>query len=361
MFIGAEKKYPIGIDISDHSFKLVELKKRRGKIGFQALGKVDLPPGVISKGEIQDEKRAVNFLHSLVNKPKFGRVESKYVVASLPEMKTFVKLLKINSAAEDVPEAVEAEAEKHIPFLADEVYMDWQEIGKDGKENKKLVLAGVSPKNTINQYFNLFYSAGLSVESLEVEPVAIVRSILKEENPNLKNAMGKNYIIVDLGYNHTTIIVYSKNTILFTSNVPFSGKEITEDIASKLDIKNSEAEKKKRKMGSKSKNYKKIKKVIDTKMEELDKRLGRVIEFYQESFSNRGHIDSLILIGGGAGLNGFRKGLSSLPASTEVVRGNPFMHLDIDKKSKEKIKDINKASFATSVGLGLSGVFKKEL
>lgn len=355
----SRKNYPLGIDISDFSFKLVELNKNGNNIGLQSFNRVNLPMGVIKEGDIKDEKRAVNFLQTLVSKPEFGHVSSNRVVACLPEAKTFIKLIEISSSFNNLTEAVEAETEKHIPFSTEEVYMDWQEIEKKG--DKTLVLVGVSPKKSVDQYYNLFSQADLSVEALEIEPVAIVRSLLKEEAPSFKSTLGKNYIVIDLGHVHTTIIVYSRDTILFTSSVSFSGEEVTRLISEKLKIKEIEANKKKEKLSSQSKDYKKIKSLLEDKFKTLDQKLGQVLEFYYENFSDRGSLESVFLVGGGSHLAGLKKSFSSLPASVEIKEGDPLIHLNLDKRTKAFLKNKDKASYTTAFGLALCGIFRKEL
>jgi len=353
-----QKNNPLGIDISEHSLKLVQLNQSGDKVGLEAISRVDLPAGVIEEGEILDEKRAVNFLHSLVNKPSRGKISSHRVAACLPESKTFVKLLEISSTTGNLSEAVEMEIEKHIPFSASEVYMDWQQIEK--KKNNSLVLVGVSPQKNVDQYYNLFTQANLSVEALEIEPIAITRSLLKEEAPNFKNTLGKNYIIIDLGYAHTTIIFYSRNTILFTSNVPLSGMDITKLISEKLKISEKKASEKKKKLSSGDKDYKKIKGLLEEKYKILDQKLSRALEFYYEQFSERGAMESVLLVGGGTHLPGIKKSFTCLPDSVEIKEGDPLIHLEKDKKIKQVFKDRDKMSYVTSLGLSLSGIFKKE-
>ena len=355
----AQKNCPLGIDISEHSLKLVQLNQSGSKIGLQALSRVDLPSGVIEEGEIVDEKRAINFLHSLVNKPGWGKINSHRVAACLPETKTFVKLIEIAAVSGNLSEAVEAEIEKHIPFSASEVYMDWQKIEK--KKNNYLVLVGVSPQKNVDQYYNLFTQANLSVEALEIEPITIVRSLLKEEAPDFKNTLGKNYIIIDLGYAHTTIIFYSRNTLLFTSNVPLSGMDITKLISEKLKIPEKKASEKKKKLSSGDKDYKKVKSLLEEKYQVLDQKLSRALEFYYEEFSDRGAVESVLLVGGGSHLPGIKKSFTCLPDSVEIKEGDPLIHLQKDKKIKQVFKDRDKMSYVTSLGLALSGIFKKEL
>ncbi|MFH1822559.1 MAG: pilus assembly protein PilM, partial [Patescibacteria group bacterium] len=214
IFFSGKSIYPIGLDISDLSLKLVQFNKIGNKIIFQALSKYNLPEGFISDGEIKNQVGVIKAIKNLINKPKFGKVSSNNVVACLPETKTFVKLIKIDKTPNSIADIIETEIGKHVPMLVDDIFYDWQVI--EEKNDSQLILIGAAPKNIINQYTNLFDQANLSIEALEIEPAAICRSLLKEESINYKGPFEKNYAIIDIGATRTSLTLYSKNTILFT-------------------------------------------------------------------------------------------------------------------------------------------------
>jgi len=77
MLLANNSTYPVGLDISDLSIKLVQLNKIRDKIKIQALGKLTLPLGVITNGVINDRAELIkaikNHRGSRLRQGKLGR------------------------------------------------------------------------------------------------------------------------------------------------------------------------------------------------------------------------------------------------------------------------------------------------
>ncbi|MDO8260499.1 MAG: pilus assembly protein PilM, partial [Candidatus Magasanikbacteria bacterium] len=241
MILGKKSKFPIGLDISDLSLKLIQLKQKHGKIKIQALGRQVLPKGVIENGEIINEEELLKAINKIITKPKYGTVSSDEVIACLPETKTFIKTIRIDDNPNKISDIVEHEIEKHIPFSIDEMYYDWQTIKKS--ENYSLVLVGAAPKKIVDQYTQLLNNAKLSIRALEIEPISICRCVLPEESTKFDRKISKNYAILDIGAKRTSIIIYANNTVITSISLPISGEETTEKIAKTLEISHDQAEK----------------------------------------------------------------------------------------------------------------------
>jgi len=380
MFFSKSSIYPIGLDISDLSLKLVQLDKTGNRIKIQALGKISVPEGLIVGGEIKDQDQVVDIIKKLINKPKYGKVSSDTVSACLPETKTFVKLIEIDKTPNNLADIIETEIEKHVPMLAEEMYYDWQVIEDRG--DVQLVLIGAAPKKIVNQYTELLDKARLSVEALEIEPIALCRSLLQEELPNFKGAFDKNHAIIDIGATRTSLIVYAKNTILFTVSVPISGNKITENIAASLEISKEQAEKAKIICGLKEDEAGGIiSKVLAGTINDLNDKIREVLEFHDNHFPQYGKISRITICGGGANIKGIDK-IISKATSIETVRGDALANLgeakekflqllsetysldsDFSKNGKNgeknnlSITQDSSLTFATAIGLALRGVF----
>ena len=59
--------YPIGLDISDLSIKLVQLKKVGTKIKIQAWGKISLPLGLLENGDIKNKPELAKAIKKLIH------------------------------------------------------------------------------------------------------------------------------------------------------------------------------------------------------------------------------------------------------------------------------------------------------
>lgn len=373
---------PIGLDISDLSLKLVQLNKSGDKIRIQALGKADLPAGYFDNGEIKNKEGIVKAIRTLVANPKFGKVSSDEVVACLPETKTFVKLIEAEKTPDNMPANIEIEIGKHVPMPLEEIYYDWQVISE--LPGRQLILVGAAPKSIVNQYTDLIYEAKLSPVALEIEPVAIARSLLAEEHYKFKGEKNKNYGIIDIGAKRTSMTVYSKNSILFSLSMPISGEEITKDIATALDIEIEQAEKAKIICGlDEEKARGIIKKILAGMIGELIEKINEAIGFYDSHWHERGPLDKIILCGGGANVKNLDKIIGEA-IKIETKIGDPLVNLggarkkfatileethslNINLSKKEKKEEIlsitqdTSAAFTTAIGMALRGIFIEEL
>ena len=371
MFITKKSKYPIGLDISDTSLKIVQLKKNKNKLAIQALGRVDLPVDTMLNGEIKNKKNFVNALTKLLNKPRFGSLTTNEVSACLPDAKTFIKLISIEKSPNEITDVIETEMQKHIPLSLKDMYYDWQII-EETRENA-WVLVGAAPKKIVDLYINTLKSVNLSPVAMEIESVAICRALLREEMPKYEGQKN-NYCIIDIGASRTGIIIYRQNTIVISLSIPISGQAITDKIASSLEITKEQAEKAKIICGfDKSKAHGIINNLLSEMAKKLINRIKQTLEFYEDHYPNQGNIEKIILCGGGANI----KNLDNLieeALKIPVENGDIFVNLqEKDKKIKDNLKEThylkkdkkiktNKSltkeqktnlSYATAIGLAL--------
>lgn len=377
--LSSNSQYPIGLDISDSSLKLVQLNKRRNIFKIQAIGKMDFPEKLLNKGEVINKENLIKAIKTITEKPQYGKVSSNEAIVCLPESKTFIKLIKIEKTPNAIENIIEAEIEKHVPMAIGDVYYDWQVISST--RHHQLVLTGVAPKKTINQYTKIMEEAGLSVVAFEIESIAICRSLLAEERKKFKGE-AKNYLILDIGATRTGLTAYSKNTILFTINIPISGNEITSRIAESLKIETVQAEKAKLICGlDEEKAQGVVKDILSGVIEDLAAKINEAMNFYDSHFPDRGPINQIILGGGGANIKKLNKIITD-KLNINTVIGDPFMNLDGAKddftkilnsirhaetvkkyKEKDKPSSLNndfKTTFSTAIGLSLRSLFLEE-
>jgi len=300
MLFSSNKKFPIGINMSDTGIKIVQLKKARDNIKVQALGKIDLEKGLISKGRIIKKSEILGAINKLFAKPDFGSVNNNEIVASLPEENTFIKLIKIEKTPNQIADVIEGEIEKHFPVSLKEIYYDWQKIKES--DHSCDILIGAAPKLIVNQYIDLFSDAKLSVQAFEIESAAICRSLLAEELKK-SNKFNKNYCIIDIGASRASIIIYTQGTIATTMGLPVSSEQITEKIAKALEIKKDQAEKAKIICGlDKGQAHGIVNDILSDMINSLIKKIKEVLNFYNDNYSEHGAIDEILLCGGGANI-----------------------------------------------------------
>ena len=391
MLLANNSTYPVGLDISDLSIKLVQLNKIRGKIKIQALGKLTLPPGIITNGVINDRAELIKAIKKIIAAPGYGKVSSEEAVVCLPESKTFIKRIEVAKSPNSLADVIGAEIEKHVPMSKSEIYYDWQVTAE--LADKYQVLIGAAPKEIVDQYAQLLDDAKLSVAAMEIEPTAICRCLLKEEAPEAKPAAAPlkpgrtaplNYGIIDIGANHTCLIFYSDNTIVFSVSMPISGEEITAKISRTLDLTPEQAEKAKIICGlDETKANGVIKKILEETIKNLISKIKEALDFYENYYG--GKLNKILLCGGGGNITELGK-IIAQEFSIKVETADALTNLDetgekfnpifmekhsFDAKllkndsSREgnnlSIQQNSGSTFTTAIGLALRGIFIDEL
>lgn len=333
IFTSNEKNSTLGLDISDLSIKVVQLKKNSGKNKIQAVGRYNLKTGIVENGEIIKKDELVKAIKDLIQKPIFGSVSSKNVVASLPENKIFIKLFEVEKTSNQLEDMILPIMESNIPFSIDEIYYDWQIAGQNNEGYQ--VLCSAAPQKLVDAYIDTLTQAGLKVVGLETESMAICRCTLKEELQTAKNKKKTNdnsYALIDIGARRTTITIYTKNTIMLSMGIDVSGESTTQTIAETLQIKDSQAEKAKIICGlDKDKAEGIISDILSSMIKKMTERIEQILNFYEDNYPDANPVNKIFISGGGSNIKHFDKIIKeSLKIETESAQ--IFTNIDEDKE-----------------------------
>jgi len=344
-----------GLDISDRTLKIVKLKKQANKLRFSAINESFLPFGIIHQGEIRDEKKLAQAIKQLISKTH--DLNTRHVIVSLPEEKSFVRLIEMpKMSKQEIKSAVSFEAENHIPFSAEKVYLDSQIIKSFNRDSNNIeVLLAALPKKTVNSYVSAIYRAGLIPTSMETESQATVRALIKGQETKAP------IFIIDIGATCSNFSVYFGNSIRFTSFIPFSSNKLNIAITENMKIEPSKAEELKASYGFRKKGTmaKKLFKIMLPILTEFSWEIKKHIDYYQahvkdSEFSTNGNqVRKILLCGGGANLYGLIKFLSE-ETGLIVEKGNPLINLPLeDKEIKDILRRQKLLSYTTAIGLAL--------
>lgn len=348
----------IGLDVSEHVFRLVEIRPgpfyRRRRLQLHRYTEERIPDGVIVAGEFRKPDEVVNHLKNLVRKA-YGRPTSRGAVVSLPETRTFIKVISVKKPEkpEDVQRAILAEAELHIPTPIGDLYLDWQAL-EDPKSvavgKPLMVTIGAAPKAVVDGYSSALEAAGLIPVAFEIEAQAIVRSVVPLDRPAEGRALG----VVDFGATRSSFIVYDRGTIQFTVSIPLSGDVVTRRIAETLAVDQLEAERTKRLCGVDAhKCGTRLWKIMEPFLQEMADRILDAVSFYRDHFPNGRALDEIILCGGGANMARMDELLSEL-TKTPVRKADPWVNID---PGRSPMPTEVVLSSTTAVGLALRRFF----
>jgi len=333
-----------GLDISDKFLRIIKLARKRDNLVLESFGKTKIPIGIVEKGEIKKPKKLAIIIKQALKEINGKKIKTKYVTLSLPEEKSFLDVLKIPILGkEETEETIKFEIENYIPLEIEQVYFDFEKIEMRNNQKKyQEILIAAAPKKIVDPYLETLKQAGLRPLALEIECLSTVRALIK------KNAKLDPLLIIDIGENKTSFIIFSGRSLRFTSTIPISSQILTEAISKNLNIELDKAELLKSKEGLIGKRN-----VFDAMipcLTDLTEQIKNHLAYYHshntEEKGPKGSkkLEKILICGSGANLKGLVNFLSS-SLKIEVEIGNPWVNI-----LKEELKEVPKLSFKRSLG-----------
>jgi type IV pilus assembly protein PilM len=249
--------------------------------------------------------------------------------------------------------SLEFEAKKHIPLDGTEAILDYHILGNNPKEIDKInVLLVATTRNTINAHAEIVKDAGFKPGVFNSDPVALINTYL--ENKGLpKEGVD---VLLNIGNQHTSVIVWGKDMPLFTRELQIAGHEFTKAIAKAQGVDYATAETVKLEKGIEALNsdnsneddgvlsIKVAEKTVFTGLaDEIRKTLRYYIKTNSQAFFNKFYIS-----GGSATVPGLKPFLADL-LKVEIELFNPFENVSSDKEVS------NPAQYAVAMGLAITG------
>lgn len=356
-----------GIDISDLSLKIAKIKKKKRSFVLSSLAETPIKSGLISDGEIKDSASLTEVIRRAVKNIQGEKLNTNYVIASLPEEKSFLQIIQLpKMKEEEIRKAIYFEAENYVPLPMDQVYLDFQVVPPlYGHLDHIDALIAALPKKIVDSYLECLKGAGLKPVAFEIESQALSRALVKNE------VSPSPLLLIDLGATRTSFIVFSGHSLRFTTSIQVSSQNFTEAIADNLKVSLSDAENLKVKYGLEKKDQpRETTKDVDSKSEvfealvpsltDLVEQIKKYLEYYQshffhEHFPKENRVVKKILIsGGGSNLKGLAEFLS-VELKIPVEKADPLVNILLKKQKIPPRGGSENLSFATAIGLALRG------
>jgi len=342
-----------GIDLSDRSIKVAQIKKSNNKLQLYAYGRENIPRGLIVDGEIKEKEEVIKLIKKTLSNSKINPIRSKFVVYSIPEPKGFIRVMEIRETEEeDVGDVVKYEAQQLFPINMEESYLDWQILPDENnkKGTMKILVAAVS-RQLVDSYSAVLKDVGLKPVAAEIESIAITRSLIN------KNQSSRPILVIDLGRDRTSFIIFKNPAVQFTASIPVCGEEIIKAVSKKMKISEKKSEEIIKECGLIFKDdCKDIYRAIQPSLYEMIKYISKLINFYKEHYKSESDIAKVVICGGEAKIPGMSSFLS-LRVKKEVEKGNPWINIiSSDKKVIPPISRNDSMVFVTVLGLALRGV-----
>lgn len=358
MNIFSQKSEAFGLDISDLSLKMAKLTRTRGGLKLTSFGTWPIPPGIIEGGEIKDKKTLSQIIKESLKKVKGEKIKLKQVVCSLPEEKSFLDVIQLPQVEkEELQSAVAYELENYIPLPADRVYFDYEVNNKPVSSHLKRleVLIVATPKEIVDSYLEVLKMGGLRPRVFEIECLAITRALV----PRTKTS--KSLLIIDFGGTRTTFVIFSGQSLRFTSTIPASSQKLTESISKILKVDLKKAEKLKRQHGLEGE--KRVFEAMIPPLTDLVEQIKTHLDYYRfhkkrdRTVRNKKKLEKILLCGGGANLKGLI-GFLTQNLKVAVELGNPWVNiLESPLKELPELNFKESLGYTTALGLALRAIY----
>jgi type IV pilus assembly protein PilM len=336
----SKPKSQLGVDIGSSNIKIAQLRSKDNQFVLETYGMVNVSYQIANK-DGNSVKDTANLLKKLLEKA--GATTNK-VVASLPNNSVFTSVIEMPKLPHsELKNAVEFEAKKYVPLPLQEVALSWSVIeDKKGSppsaDTRTKVLLTAVPTIVVNNYLKVFELAGLVPEALEIEALALIRSLIGEDL--------NNNLLIDIGAKSTSVNLVDSGYLRLSKNLNVGGDTITTGLAQSLSVNFSRAEQFKKDFGLAGGSAQ-IPQVMRPILDVIKNEAAQLINL----FESRGQkIDKIILTGGGSKLPSLKEYLSAL--GKPVIAANPWARVTFPEKLKPVIEPLG-LNLAVAMGLAM--------
>ena len=346
-----------GLDISDLTIKYIAFSKhRRNRIQVALSGEIAIPEGIIASGEIKNEHTLSEILASWFRKER-KKLSSPFVTVSLPEEKSFVRLVQIPLIkTQEVEHAIRWEIENQIPLPVEDVVYDYELIQPPHDQlDHRDVLITAFPRDMLEAYVRVIKAAGLRPYAMELESQAMVRACAVP----LQDTVAK--IILDIGRTRTNIVIFSGGAILYSAALEVGGLMFEQIIAKTLAINQPEAQRLKIEVGlDKTQVEARVFSALIPTVTILADEILRAMAYYRTHATHAhgagSEIENILISGGDANLRGLDTYLASA-VRVRVQIADPFS--SVKQMMTQEIPPLTKRealAFTTAIGLALRDI-----
>jgi type IV pilus assembly protein PilM len=233
----------VGLDIGTSRIKFIEARLGKGGILISNAGIGLTPRDAIANGVIVDADVLGSAVRQLLDQ---HGCKTKAVISSVASQSSLVvRPIEVpRMTRQELAQTMQWEVERHIPFAASEVVMDFQPLVDPDQlppdvQNMDVLLA-VAQEDMINAHIETLFRAGLDPQAVDVEPLSACRALVDINRD--QGAYERSQALLSIGATTTDLSIIRQGLLSFTRPVPLAGDNITNAIAEALGYEFHEAE-----------------------------------------------------------------------------------------------------------------------
>ena len=338
------KNHLVGLDIGSRTIKAAEIVETKRGRRLKKFAMVDIPPGLIEDGTINDSEKVAEYIRQLF---KDNKLVDHNVAVSIGGFSVIVKKIYVQKMDEiKLQETIQFEAEQYIPFDISDVNLDFQILGEnENNPNQMSVFLVAARKEMVNEYINLVQMAGLNPCIIDVEAFAL-QNVFEFNYDELN----ENIALIDIGASKTSLNIIKGFSSLFMRDVSLGCGQINQKIVSLAGCPLEEDEQ--IKFGSQDDKISNedLKEIVSSVVTDWCAEIKRALDFFYSTYPDDS-ITKIMLSGGGANIKDFRQ-LLSMETSAEVELIDPFNKLELSDSLDSSY--LGKIAPQASISIGLA-------
>lgn len=336
-----------GIDIGLSSVKIAEIKWSKNKVKILKFGYKELPEAAIIDDEIQKPEEIVQAMQDLLKELKIGSINCCLGLEG-PNMVT-KRLQLAGGKKEEVEDQVYWEGEQYFPFSMEECSFGFQILGENEAGGVD-VIVGAGKNTVVANFKDLIEKAGLKLKIIDLGVISVT-NVFEYVYYDLIAKSQDAYLILDMGAQKTSFIVFKNKGINFCKEIPIGGVIITEEILRQMGVNYLEAEDLK-KGGDQDGNLpEEVLTIMEEMIESFFTEIKKSLDFYISS-TGEDTLKTCYVTGGNALIPNI------LPALEDYIELKvEFLDLknafDWDKNITDEMKDFINYRGASAIGLAM--------
>lgn len=366
---GDNENNAVGIDIGSSAIKIVEIRKKGGRVILETYGAIALGPYAdLEAGQVTNlsvEKSAEALIEVL---KQSGSSPSKPAFA-IPVQLSLIFTIELPAQIDEnqIGEIVPTEARKYIPLPITEVSLDYfifpkkelsfEEMNKRvtdennpdvglsataPQQEKTNVLVVATQNDAVARYRSIISESKLDASFFEIETFSSIRSNFEHELSPV--------LLMDFGASRTKLSIVEFGMLKSFHSIDRGGADISTSIAQALSIPFGEAERMKKELGLFGNEVNKnIASIIEVHTNYIFHEANSVLLDYERKHNRI--ISKVIFTGGGSLLKGLLE-VATNNFRAEVSIGHPFNKVGAPS-FLSKVLDAVGPEFSVALGLAL--------
>jgi len=342
----------IGIDISATGVKLVELGHSRSGYELKSMAMVPLPRDAIVENTVIDSM-AVS--QALLDAIEVARPSTRRAAIAVSGNAVIIKTVTMPTTTEfELETQIEFEADQHVPYDIDDVYLDFQILGEvpDSPDEMEVVLVACK-REVIDDYQLVLSEAGIETKCVDCAVFALENAyeICESQTEEgiadtLDEDSSPAVALVNIGANLINVNIMIKGQMSFVRDQFYGGQNLTEEIQREHNVSYQAAEE------MKLERFSEIsREALERFYVGLTSELVRSLDFYAANHAEH-PVQKLLLSGGSSLMPDIANELEQrLGIEAEVI--NPFANIKASNR-KFDADYLNRIGPSMVVPIGLA-------